>query len=292
MDTIITEFLHAMHQQGIVPTGGIVANGSIQRFHISGDTSNKPNGWAVIHPGPFPSAVFGNWKTGAKHKWQLKTPTTPEEKRAHSQAMRELIRVQEAEQLKNYSVAANKARALIDASDPADPTHPYLVDKGIDPHGIYQQQYTLIVPIYDGIALTSVQAIYADGSKQFLKGGKTKGCYYRLPRMETAKTDIIICEGFATAATLQESNPDTTVIAAFTANNLVPVAQAMHRLHNAHIIIACDNDQWGEGNPGLEKGRYAAALVRGEVIYPLFNDLDTSSHPTDFNDYVQLGGVL
>ena len=292
MDSIITEFLQAMHQQGIVPTGDILANGTIQRFHVEGDTPNKPNGWAVIHLGAFPGAVFGNWKTGAKHKWQLKTPTTPEERRAHKKAMRELYKTQEAEQLKRYSEATVKARSLIDNSFPADPAHNYLVRKQIQPHGIFQQDNTLLIPIYDGIALTSVQAVYADGSKQFLKGGKTKGCYYKLPRLETSGTDIIICEGFATASTLQEANPDKTVVVAFTANNLATVAQAMNRLCNAKITIACDNDQWGEVNTGLEKGRYAAAIVGGEMIYPIFDNLDTSSQPTDFNDYVRLGGDL
>ena len=60
----------------------------------------------------------------------------------------------------------------------------------------------------------------------------------------------------------------------------------------ADITIAADNDQWTEGNPGLTKARQAAAMTRAKVIYPDFTGMDTSSHPTDFNDYVRLGGVI
>ncbi|MDB4522244.1 toprim domain-containing protein [Gammaproteobacteria bacterium] len=289
MDVIITEFLQAMYQQGIVPTSSIQVNGEIQRFHIKGDTANKANGWAVVHPGPFPSGVFGNWKTGVRHQWQFKTPTTQEERRAHKKAMRELYRTQDAERLNRYAEAAEKARSLIDASHPADPAHPYLLRKQIQPIGVYQQEQTLLIPMYDGIALASVQAIYADGFKQFLKGGKTKGCHLRLGEWSD---QILICEGYATGATLRQSHNATTIIA-FTANNLVTVAQAVrHERPAAVITIAADNDLWTEGNPGLTKARHAAVSIRGKVIYPDFSDLDTSSYPTDFNDYVRLGGVL
>ena len=63
-------------------------------------------------------------------------------------------------------------------------------------------------------------------------------------------------------------------------------------VRSADIIIAADNDQWTDGNPGLTKARQAAAITRSKVIYPDFTGMDTSSHPTDFNDYVRLGGVL
>lgn len=289
METIITEFLQAMHQQGIVPTDNILANGTIQRFHIQGDTSSKPNGWAIIYLGPFPCGVYGNWKTGAKHKWQFKTPVTPEERRAQAKAMREIVKTQEAEQSKHYTEAAMTARELIDNSHPALSSHPYIIDKKIKPYGIYQQKNTLLIPIYDGITLVSVQAIYADGSKQFLKGGKTKGCHLRLGEWSD---QVLICEGYATGATLRQSHNTTTIIA-FTANNLVTVAQAVrHERPAADITIAADNDLWTEGNPGLTKARLAAVSIQGKIIYPDFSDMDTSSHPTDFNDYVRLGGVL
>ncbi|MDD2801875.1 MAG: hypothetical protein PHE96_10485, partial [Methylococcales bacterium] len=56
--------------------------------------------------------------------------------------------------------------------------------------------------------------------KRFLSGGQKKGCYFCLGY----RTDkILICEGFATAASLFESTGLLTVVA-FDAGNLKEVA--------------------------------------------------------------------
>mgnify|MGYP001820552330 CR=1 FL=1 len=194
MDTIVTEFVQAMRLHGIVPTESILATGQIQRFHIEGDSSHKKNGWAVLHSGPFPTGVFGNWKTGEKVKWFHHKPVTPREQKEFAATMKRLQQEIMKTRKREQTEAARKARDLIDNSDPADSNHPYLIEKQITSHGkIYQQYETLLIPMFDGIALASVQAIYKDGSKQFLKGGKTKGCYLKLSSMENPDSVTVCC---------------------------------------------------------------------------------------------------
>jgi putative DNA primase/helicase len=89
---------------------------------------------------------------------------------------------------------------------------------------------------------------------------------------------VIICEGFATAATLHEQT-GSRVYLAFTANNLLSVARIVkEKLPNAEIVLAADNDTETAGNPGLTKATEAAAAVGGSVIAPPIPN-------ADFNDY-------
>src|SRR5208283_2962143 len=55
------------------------------------------------------------------------------------------------------------------------------------------------------------------------------------------------------------------------------------------IIIAADNDQWTEGNPGLTKATEAARKTAALLAVPVFQDITTK--PTDFNDFHQLEGL-
>ena len=65
--------------------------------------------------------------------------------------------------------------------------------------------------------MTSLQFIRDEGEKRFLKGGKTKGCYY--PLGKAPRESLYIAEGFATAATIQELTSEAVTVA-FNAGNL------------------------------------------------------------------------
>ena len=198
------------------------------------------------------------------------------------------------EQENRQAQAAQTARHLFEQASPADPQHPYLKEKQIMPHGILQLDDALLVPMFHRMALKSLQIIYRGGSKRFLYGGQVKGCrfildHHTLPSIRPK--EVVICEGFATGATLKETYP--LVICAFTVGNLIPVSESIRLSYPlAKITIAADNDQWTEGNPGLTKARLAAGLIDGEVMWPNFGNLDTRTKPTDFNDFVRLGGEL
>ena len=95
---------------------------------------------------------------------------------------------------------------------------------------------------------------------------------------------MLICEGYATGATLHEET-GLRVYLAFTANNLLSVGRIVRdKLPNAEIVLCADNDK-SKGNPGLTKATEAAQAVGASLaVPPIWGD---------FNDYaLHLAGVV
>ncbi len=284
-----------MTGKGIVPDEELQLGGDICRFHIQGDSPGKQNGWVALNLGEFPFASFGSWKTGKKFTWQLKQPSTPEETKLAQQAQQQALEKYKADRATKHKKAGQLANLLWSRAIPADHDHAYLVEKKIQPHGIRQLDGALLVPMYYGGQIVSLQAIYPTGQKIFLKGGRVKGCYFPLQNSPISLDKIYIGEGYGTLCSLKEKLADdrSLFVGAFTAGNLLEVAKSF-RVDYPHeeIIMCADNDQWTEGNPGIAKARQAALMTGARVIYPDFEGMDISGKPTDFNDYVNLGGKL
>jgi putative DNA primase/helicase len=130
--------------------------------------------------------------------------------------------------------------------------------------------------------LTSLQFIDEDGSKRFLPGGELKGCFMGIGSVDMNKAqdkpgNILICEGFATGASLCEWYRQP-VIVAFNAGNLEPVAKVIRELYPDSTLIICgDNDPSGVGQ---DSARKAALACSGRYLLPPkvgidFNDLIT-----------------
>src|SRR3546814_8903572 len=65
------------------------------------------------------------------------------------------------------------------AAGPARADHAYLVKKGISPHHFRQSADKVLVPMFDGDGhLRNLQRIGPDGSKRFLRGGRTSGLFF------------------------------------------------------------------------------------------------------------------
>jgi len=272
----------------------IIADGDIHRFRVEGDKAGTLNGWYSLHLDARPAGVYGSWKTGEQHTWAAGAgDNMTATERAMIRAMIERAKRQrDAETRDRHQAGAERAESMWESASTADPNHPYLQRKGIMPHGIRQQGIGLLVPVYVGDSLASVQTIYPNGDKRFLKGGRINaGCY--LIETDVRRDEIVICEGFATGATLHQEI-GTACFVAFNAVNLAPVARYVRRMHQrANIIICADNDAWTEGNPGKTKGRAAAVEIGAKLLVPDFTGMDASGKPTDWNDWYALrrGGV-
>jgi putative DNA primase/helicase len=146
----------------------------------------------------------------------------------------------------------------------------------------------LIAPLQDiDGALRSLQYIAVDGTKLFLKGGRKKGCYFTIGEPKDA---FVICEGYATGASIHEAT-GSPVIIAFDAGNLLPVARALRTKHPfAAITIAADDDVATDGNPGLTKAREAAAAIGASLAVPDFGG-NRPKNATDFNDLHKYAGA-
>ena len=290
MNQPITDFAAAMAESGLPPPT-IIPDGYLHRFNITGDRPGTLNGYYVFHLDGVAAGAFGSWKTGLYTTWSARTDrrlTLAESASIHA-VIAAARRQREAERTKTHGAAASRASSLWSAAHPADPRHPYLVAKGIHPHGIRQNERgQLLVPVTQGERLVSLQFIGADGGKLFLSGGQVAGGYFGLdaPKHDT----LLIGEGFATVATLVEEIGHPGVVA-FNAGNLLAVAKVMHRLKpDTRIIICGDNDQWTPGNPGATKARKAAVAIKAKLLLPDFTGLDLTTKPTDWNDWHRLTG--
>ncbi|MDP5137928.1 toprim domain-containing protein [Rheinheimera baltica] len=260
--------------------------GKIQRFEIVGDKKGNLNGWLISFNNGYESHgyVFGSWKLGSYHTFSSNKTASVDRLNLES-ARREANRSQEEQQRQ----VANACYEQWKRAEPAA-RHPYLARKGIQAHIAKVDTYNrLLIPVVDMAGqLTSLQYIKPTGCKLFSKGGKKSGCFCPLGYGESAST-ILVCEGFATGATLREAT-GLPVIVAFDAGNLKPVTMSLRLQHpHSKIIICADNDHLNRNqNVGLNKATEAAKCSGAYMIYPGFAANDNG---TDFNDLAVTAGL-
>jgi putative DNA primase/helicase len=282
------DFRHAIHAGLGIDPGPVLMDGRIHRFNIKGRGRDKA-GWYKGYDDGFPAGAFGDWRTGSTEKWCARSPDTvsPDERQAQRDRLAEIKRRREAERAAEIERAAKKAEFLWRAAKPADENHPYLACKVVKPHGIRQLGDTLVVPVRRAGRLTSLQFISPDGEKRFLRAGEVAGGFHALGRDTSA---FVICEGYATAATIHETT-GRTVVAAFHAGNLKDATAAMRaKFPEAEITLAADDDHETPGNPGLAKAKAAAAENDAIVAVPSF-DRGAGEAGSDWNDFAALHGA-
>ena len=269
--------------------------GVIQRFSTNGKRGDLA-GWCVWYG---MAGAFGNWRTGESCRWHCREygELNREERRRIEKQIRQAEARRKRELEAGYQQVAEQAREAIQSFYPATADHPYLVEKGIQPHGaLIDGRNVLIITMYYKGKIVSYQRIYPvrlpDGTnKRFLKGGRKKGCYHPIGNKGTG--DLGICEGFATGASIHEATGDD-VIVAFDAGNLLPVAQAMRdKYPDRKIILWADDDYQRvdrNGQPeniGIIKATEAAQAINGYLAVPDFGEKRPEG-ATDFNDLLQM----
>lgn len=281
------QFIDAIRAAGLNPPTSIIPDGEIHRFSTKGKRDEA--GWYVFYDDNTPAGAFGDWRTGLSQNWRadIGRKLSATEEAEHRKRIEEIQRKREAEREQRRIEAKNLANEMLSKATDAS-GHPYLQAKGIIGYGIKQLDGEILVPMRDtNKEIASLQRIRADGSKLFLSGTSFgDGLYHAIGKLSDT---IIICEGYATAASLHEATGFTTVIA-FNAGNLPKVAKLIRsRYSDKTFIIAADDDQWTEGNPGMTAATEAARIIKATIIKPEFTD--TSSKPTDFNDLHKLEGI-
>ncbi len=188
-----------------------------------------------------------------------------------------------------HGEAQSKAERIWARATPAHPRHMYLVKKGIHAGGLRQSGDALIVPMLDEKGtLHNLQFVDTAGAKRYLAGGKTKGLAFATGASIDDAERLIICEGMATGATLAQHWPSARVIAAFSANNLMAVAQLVRSQYPMRqLVIAADYDGPSAGYPepggiGLAKAQAVALAVSAQLWTP--DVLSVGLARGDFND--------
>lgn len=206
--------------------------------------------------------------------------------------------IEEKKTIEQQAKSANKAQYLFSKAVETE-SHEYLVKKDVMAHGLKIGEWTykddsgelqveknaLLVPLSFDDEIVSLQGIFPCGTKKLLFGANKQGVHFIFG--ECTNT-ILICEGWATGATLHEATQLMTFVA-IDAGNLEHVAKYVRKKYPLSRIILCaDNDQYGKSNAGIKSANKAACSVDADVVYPIFSDL--SNQPTDFNDLYHESG--
>jgi putative DNA primase/helicase len=278
MNNIQETVKNAMRDNGMTPPDNIILDGVLHRFN---DETGKPNSYYTANIDGRAAGVIGNWKTGLKFNWKAEGEDYP--KPTDQQRMDFRIEKHRQDRLRKYEEkqrhdrAAQKAAYILKQSASAI-SHSYLTHKRIEPHNARLYNDALVIPILNEGELVSLQFIDKDGNKRFLTGGKLKGSYSQLG-IYNANKPILICEGWATGASLYETT-DNLIYVAFSAHKLKDVAIYVRSLYaKGDIIIMGDNDSSGVGQAAA---REAALAISGKYLIP-----ETIGH--DWNDVINMG---
>ncbi|WP_262967167.1 toprim domain-containing protein [Methylobacter psychrophilus] len=275
MQNIIEQFKNAMLDNFINPPETVIGDGQLHRFKIEG----KLNGAYVLHTDGRAAGYFEDFKQGIKIRWKLAgdfKPLTDAEKKAFAIERQRQSEQRKIEEKTRHDNATQKAAHIWNKATPAI-NHPYLIKKAVQPYTTRIYKGALVVPLYaENSELVSLQFIADDGSKRMMKGGKAQGscCYIGNVTKITHDSIILICEGWATGASLYETTGYVTVVA-FSSGNLTAVAGHIRKQYPDNEIIVCgDNDESGVGQQAAIN---AALAINGSYVVP--PDIG------DFNDY-------
>lgn len=232
-----------------------------------------------------------------------RTPLTAEEITSRAQKREAEERAEKERRDRERAEAAEKAATIWDsATDIEGNEHPYLQRKGVNAFGLRIGVWkgmsgVLLIPVrnIDG-HMTSIEAVFPQKSelngkdKDFLFGGQMRGCFHMIGSKPSGVNPvIIICEGYATGASIHMAT-GYPVAVAFNDSNLRNITSHMRQRYGlATIVVAADNDQWTEGNPGVRYARQSATSNGAMLAIPKFNVL--ADMPTDFNDLHALEGA-
>lgn len=234
-------------------------------------------------------------------------PTTSHDLSKQRNAERAAAAAAEEDKLKaKRAKAAAQALEIWMQATPAQPDHPYLMRKGVQPtvtlreldanrvkellgyppksDGKPLSGRILIAPVKITGKISTLEMIDESGLKSALAGGaKSAGYWATGPIKDGAQSDqiVLIAEGVATATTAAQATGHIAV-AALSLGNLAKTASAIRKeLPAARIVVLADLDKkTGKACVDAEK---AAMSVNGLCIAPDFGDERTQDQ-TDFND--------
>ena len=264
----LEQFKQAITASGLTPPDEVVADGAIHRFSSSGRPRDE-SGWYCLHLDGVAAGSFGCWREGFTQNWCAKSDSsmTDAERDAHRQRV-EAMQTQRLDDLaQRQQNAAVEALKRWTAATPCT-QHDYLTRKGIQPHGAKVEGDKLLIPMRDTAGTVhSLQTIAPDGTKMFMSGGRVKGCYFGIGKPKGA---LVVCEGFATGASIHECTGHAVAVA-LNAGNLEAVAVALRTKYPAlKIIIAADDDHQTPGNPGMTKAAAAVQATGATLAVPVF----------------------
>ncbi|MBM1181834.1 VapE domain-containing protein [Pseudomonas lundensis] len=279
--------------------------GKLTRCKTTQDKGKEKNGWYVIHEHRTEKneilifGSFGDWRTGDSNKIKVKPGRMSQEERDVMRARQEDAKRRAAEVAANAARRAANCAAGLFKRMPEKGRSAYLERKQIIGIRVRYAPRTgaLLIPMTTARdQIVGLQVIYPEKQadtgrdKSYWPHGMSKeGAYHLIGPHPEPGEPVLVCEGYATGASLHMATSFAVAIA-FDAGNLSAVAKAMRERFPGRALIVCRDDDWktkrpnGEPwNPGEEKGSNAALIVGGQVVGPIFSG-EREIKWTDFND--------
>lgn len=288
--------------------------GRMQRCRVEGDRERR--GWYHLHEmrldngGELIVGSYGVWQGTNNNATKIdvrKAELSAEQRDAMRKRLAEdrkradLARQAEADKA---AEAARKAWAKLSETGHCE----YLDRKGVGAHGVrFSPSGAMAIPMLDvanrihGLQIIRPKAAPGATARKLEKEFWPKGLAMRghFHLIGLPADLVLLTEGYATAASLYEAT-GIPVAAAYSANNLAPVAEALRKRNKrVRILICADDDAFSEGNPGVTAASTAALATGAEWVAPVFADpaarqaaFDTKGAKlTDFNDLHALEGL-
>lgn len=234
--------------------------------------------------------IFGDYIQGVSDSIFPKQSTalTHEEIRKRRALIEKERKQAKEEQIKLWRVKAEEALKIWQFLPVFSGQHPYLSRKQVLSYGLRIEPATnrLVIPMRDTSGkIWSLQYINDTGEKRFLSGGRVKGCYLAIGRPDK---EIIICEGYATGASIHQATSKAVAVA-FNKGNLESVVQSLQSKHPAlELILAADNDiKENAPNVGVDE----ALRISGKYGYKVAIPELKSGGKCDFNDLMVIEGL-
>ncbi|WP_270985535.1 DUF5710 domain-containing protein [Campylobacter helveticus] len=323
------QFKTALQNQGFIIDTPIM-NGKIQRCKVDGDRGNEKSGAYLGHLDEYPAGFMQNHKTGFKMNWKFELSKDKDNTSLnythHSNFKQNSLNIsqrssnslnanykekQEQKELKLLALQRKTALRLekeYKESKKAPLSHKYLLTKGL------KQDYSLRVDRFNNLLIPlqdskgkfwSLQRISESGSKIIgvIKGKEEKdieysarkrACFYTQVPLKEHK-QFYLCEGFATAISLQELLKEPVIMGVDAGNLKAVIKDLKQEYPNTKITLFADNDLKASLNGKVNIGLESAKAIKKEfkdiiIIIPELSKEEALQGMSDFNDiYVKYG---
>lgn len=277
-------------------------DGKMHRVPLLGKNGRGQDGAYCLHGDGVPAGWAQNFVSGEKVKLVATgVVLSPEERERQQRERSARLQARAVERARQYDAAAKRCGELwAGFNEVGSASHPYLQNKGVESFGLKLDpiQGNLIIPLKNvEDELRGFQAISPEGQKAFASGVQKRGNFHLIGGLsDLSKSEILICEGYATGASLHMASGKPVVVA-FDSGNLAPVAEALRAKYpQAALTICADNDHavMRDGKPynvGHEKAKLAAEKVAAKVLLPKLTAKEKAQGLTDFNDLHKSRGL-
>lgn len=320
----VAEFTDKCREMGLEIKGAAIMDGKIHRVSVVGRQGGRDGAYAGFLD-RVPGGFIQNFATAQKVSWRSsqKDLLSPEQREALNKEILEQATAREKAIGVRHTQSSKVAESVWKALPPlADKPCPYAQKKNVPVYGakianagtvrtavigddgkpivVRFREGDMVIPLRDAKGKLWSYQVVNTTSKLMLSGGLVDGNMHVMGEVKPG-ANILVAEGYATAATLHKETGHPVVMAV-NAGNLSAVVGSLKERHPTNpIYIMGDNDikplapgeiydEVKHKNPGAIEALRAAHRHNVGVGFPEFPSGTDLLKNTDFNDLAKTSG--